>query len=245
METWLIAVVTVLGLLFVVSNVVAVWAGTPNAEQTKRAVPWLQRSTSAQLAIIAWVVWGFAALNTPVMPYALWIAIGMTVSFVADLIMAEIIRVGNRVIGGMVAFAIAHLCYVYAFATGLSLFAPRIVEPGNLILSGSLIGMLAVGFVVWGRLVFNPDKPRVLNYGALGYTLVISVMVGFGLSLAIGNAGLWMAGAGAVLFMVSDVLLGNQIFRDARWRWVSEWVWGLYISGQALIVGSVVAGVVI
>lgn len=47
---------------------------------------------------------------------------------------------------------------------------------------------------------------------------------------------------GAALFMVSDTILGNQLFRDNTWFMVSDVVWITYIFGQALIVFSSAIG---
>src|SRR3990170_1590139 len=104
--------------VFVVSNVGAIVFGHPSPDRARRAIPWLQRSTSLQLAIMAWLFWALAARETPLAAFSLLVAIGMSLSFVADLIMAEIIRLPNRVMGGIVVFGLAHLTYIAAYAAG-------------------------------------------------------------------------------------------------------------------------------
>ena len=217
--------------VFVVSNVAALALGTPNPTRTRRALPWLQRSTSLQLALLAWV-FSLAGRDTALAPWTLGIAIGMSVSFVADLIMAQMIRLPNHVLGGMVVFALAHTAYLWAYVQlgqrlGL-LRAPAVIL--------SLVVFWALGLVLWRRLVYTPTAPAALTYGALGYMLFLAAMTAVAVALTLAEPRLWTLGPGAVLFLVSDAILGNQLFRKHEWPYVSEAVWLTYIIGQAGIV---------
>lgn len=228
---WLL--VSLLG-LFILSNGLAIVLGKPNAAHTQRAIPWLQRSTSLQLAIMAWLFWGLLLRTTSLGGGSLLIAIGMSVSFIADLIMAEIIRVPNRVIGGIATFALAHGLYSGAYllvGQTLGVFQVGVV---GLCLSGLWI----IGLLIWRQWVYSPSMPMLMNQAALGYMVVIATMVGLALAAALGDPRLWTLAVGAGLFMISDIILGNQIFRKRPWRYVNEVVWLTYISGQALIVWS-------
>jgi uncharacterized membrane protein YhhN len=220
--------------LFVISNIAAIALGKPSADRARRAIPWLQRSTSLQLAIMAWLFWALAARGTPLAAFSLLIAVGMSLSFVADLIMADIIRLPNRVMGGIVVFGLAHLTYIGAYVSGGQalgiLRAP--------LWGGAVVCLLALGLVLWQRLIRSPTAPQLLNYGALGYTLLITVMVATAVALSLADGRLGLLTIGASLFLISDVILGNQIFRQNLWPYVSEVVWLTYIFGQAGIVWS-------
>src|SRR4026209_2206968 len=85
--------------IFVLSNVAAILLGKPDETRTRRALPWLQRSTSLQLAVMALLVWLIQGRRPVVAPFSILIAAGMTVSFAADLIMAGRIRAPERVLG--------------------------------------------------------------------------------------------------------------------------------------------------
>ena len=220
--------------VFVVSNVGAIVFGHPAPDRTRRAIPWLQRSTSLQLAIMAWLFWLLGARPTPLSSYSLLIAVGMSVSFAADLIMAEAARAPKLLAGGIVVFGIAHLVYLSAYWVGglaLGILNAAIV-------AGSIIVWLAVGLAAWQWLVYDPSMPPLLKYGSLGYTLLIAAMAATALALALVENRLWSLGVGAVLFVVSDVALGNHIFRRNNWPYVKEVVWLTYIIGQAGIVWS-------
>ncbi|MBI3243833.1 MAG: lysoplasmalogenase [Chloroflexi bacterium] len=227
--------------LFILSNIAAILFGQPSPDRTRRAIPWLQRSTSLQLAIMAWLFWVLAARGTALATFALLIAFGMSISFVADLIMAEIIRLPNRVLGGIVVFGLAHLTYIAAYvAGGQALGILRAPLWG-----GAVAGFLALGLVLWRALIHNPAAPQLLNYGALGYTLLITVMVSTAVALSLADGRLGLLSVGAFLFLISDVILGNQIFRQNNWPYVSEVVWLTYILGQAGIVWSVLPALTI
>lgn len=221
--------------LFFLSNVAAIAFGKPSADRTHRAIPWLQRSTSLQLAFMAWLFWGSGAQATALATYALLIAVGMSLSFIADLIMAEMIRLPNRVTGGVVVFGLAHLTYIGAYVSGgvvLGLLRP-------VLLAGSAVFWVAVGAVVWYRWVRHPSLAPLFNISSLGYTLVIKVMVAVAGALALAAGQLWLPFGGALSFFISDMILGNQIFHRHDWPYVSEVVWVTYILGQAGIVWSI------
>jgi uncharacterized membrane protein YhhN len=223
---------TAIGALAAAANILALLLGRPNAEGTSRAIPWLQRSTSLMLAVAAWCFYLAGAAQTPLAAFSLCIAIGMSVSFVADLIMAEIIRLPNRVIGGIVAFAVAHLAYIAAIlllaqALGQAPLATMLVCVAACVLGGA---------IYWRAAVDTPAAPAPLRWGSLGYLVVLGAMTGLAWGAAITWPGLWPLAAGALLFFISDAILGNQIFRDNNWPSVGDVVWITYILGQAGIV---------
>ena len=220
--------------IFVTSNIAAIAFGKPSADRARRAIPWLQRSTSLQLAIMAWLFWVLAARDTALATFSLLIAVGMSLSFIADLIMAEIIRLPNRVMGGIVVFGLAHLTYIGAYVSGGQ--ALGILDMARW--REAVVVMSGFGLGLWFSFVRSPSAPKLLNYGALGYTLLITVMVATAVALSLADGRLSLLAIGATLFLISDVILGNQIFRQNLWPYVSEVVWLTYIFGQAGIVWS-------
>lgn len=222
--------------VMVVSNVAAILLGRPSADRTRRALPWLQRSTSLQVALIAWVFWIAAAHGSVFATYSFLVSAGLSVSFVADLIMADILRVPNRVIGGIVVFGVAHVLYITAYLTGgLAAGVLRLR-----VIVGSEAAWLAVGLLLWNLLVKNPDAPRTLTWGALGYTLLVTTMVATAVALALCDSRFVLLAPAAIVFLISDLILGNQIFRRNDWPYVAEVVWSTYIVGQTGIVWGMI-----
>ncbi|NTU84536.1 MAG: hypothetical protein HGA45_35100 [Chloroflexales bacterium] len=216
-------------------NVLAYALGRPNARGTGRMIPSLQRSTSAMLALAAWALVGLGSSGRAAAPYALWVSVGMSLSFVADLIMAEVIRVPSRVLGGMLVFGMAHLAYLAGF---LSLGGALGLGAGPQML-GWAAAYIIIALVYWRLAVDTPRAPRALRLGALGYLALLASMAGVAWGVAGRAPQLWSLAAGALLFFLSDAILGNQIFRQNNWCGVGDVVWATYIVGQAGIVWSV------
>lgn len=220
--------------LAALANLAAYALGRPNLAGTGRMIPWLQRSTSAVLAVAAWALVALGPRDSAAYAYALWAACGMSLSFVADLIMAEIIRLPNRVLGGMAVFGLAHLAYLAGMA-GLERALVLGALPAMLMWGAAF---LVVAVVFWRFAVDTPAAPRPLRAGALGYLVLLAAMTGAAWGIAAHAPTVWMLAAGALLFFVSDAILGNQIFRANNWPGVGDVVWGTYIAGQAGIVWS-------
>lgn len=221
--------------LAAVANLVAYALGRPNPQGTGRMIPWLQRSTSLMLALAAWALALLGAAGAAAAAYAYWVAVGMSLSFVADLIMAEVIRLPSRVLGGMAVFGLAHLAYL-AGLVGLDRALG--LGAGWLMLGWGAAFLLGAA-VYWRRAVDTPQAAPALRAGALGYLVLLAAMTGAAWGVAARAPQLWSLAAGALLFFISDAILGNQIFRRHNWPGVGDVVWATYIVGQMGIVWSV------
>lgn len=206
--------------------IVAFIFGRYNADRTRRTLKPLRLATSVSLVICAWLLWSGSRpeLDTA----ALSLALGMTFGCLGDLILAGVIPLPGRMIAGIVVFSIGHICYVIGFTT-LTASNP---------LTGSLFWVIYVlaASVLWVMFISNPAKPRSLNLGSLVYAWLIAVMAGAAGTLAINDARFTLTAIGGLLFLISDLMLGNRELRDNAWFLVHEVVWVIYITGQALIV---------
>jgi uncharacterized membrane protein YhhN len=209
--------------------IIAFIFGHPNADRTRRTIKPLRLSTSWILVMCAWIIFAASAtLRTP----ALLIALGMTFGAIGDLVLADVIRTPKPMIGGILVFSIGHLCYIAGFvqmANVLGLHNP---------FSGSLlwVAFVIVAAFLWFFLIYNPTKSRVLNLGSLFYGWLIAIMAGTATALALSDPRFTLTAIGGVLFLISDIILGNRELRDNGWFLVHDVVWILYITGQALIV---------
>lgn len=153
-------------------------------------------------------------------------------AYAGDLIMAEMIPLPNRVMGGIFVYGVAHLVYISGYlALGRHLSAPpHCVVP--------LEVRLVVGCGLWALFVLNKSAPRTLKVGTHGYTLILAAMVGLATAIGLAEARLLLLPTGAVLFLASDLILANDLFRQRSGPFVNEVVWVTYAAGQALIVLS-------
>ena len=171
--------------------------------------------------------------------YAGWVFLGMTLGFLGDLIMARLIPVPDRLIFGMLAFGLGHIVYIIALVTVT-------VALGLLDVAGNLLVwaiVTALGLLIWHGGVRKPGGARFLNGAALGYSLLMASMNALALALALRNARFVPLAAGAVLFLISDAVLGNRDIRGHTWKRANDVVWVTYNLGQMLIVYSVAAAV--
>ncbi|WP_417270268.1 lysoplasmalogenase [Celeribacter sp.] len=157
-----------------------------------------------------------AALNgTPVL-----LVVALVLSAVGDIALS---RDGQRAfLVGLVAFAIAHLGY-------LAVFAPRVLQWQF----APIIVLAGAGFLTILKVIPKRDP---LTWPARAYAVIICLMTAAAVSLPVG---LRVAALGAVLFLLSDLILAIRMFHlkdgSPRSRLASYVLWVFYVGGQGLI----------
>ena len=203
--------------------------GRYNAGRTRRTLKPLRLSTSWILVVCAWIIFFTSTtLRTP----ALLIALGMTCGALGDLILAGVINTPNAMLGGILAFSIGHGLYIAAFSQTAQTLA--LADP----FTESLVWvvLIVIASFLWLVFIYNPAKSRALNIGSLLYGWLIAVMAGVAVALALQDPRFTLTAIGGVLFLISDIILGNRELRDHGWFLVHDVVWVFYIAGQAFIV---------
>ncbi|MGD9646552.1 MAG: lysoplasmalogenase [Pirellulales bacterium] len=206
--------------------------GAVTGDAGQRMPAWTRLGSSAVLVVASWT-WLAAAFNTRARPYALGLAIGMTLGFVGDLFNWK----GNT-LGGIVAFGLGHIAYiaaqVWANRAG-QLTSRRWLGLG--IAFWQLVGLAAWTFVVWPG-----TQATELRLPALPYSLLLAGTTGVATGLALGKRTFVGLAVGAMLFLVSDFILAFRIFHGP-FSMAGDAVWLTYGPGQMLIVYSVPAAV--
>lgn len=195
---------------------------------------WTRLGSSAVLVIAAWV-WLVAARRTNAVPYALGLAIGMTLGFVGDLFNAN-----NNTLGGIIAFGIGHVSYIAA-----QIWANRV---GRLTTRRSLlIGIVfwqLIGLAAWAFVVWPGTQNTELRIAALPYSLLLAGTTGVATGLALQERRLTGLAVGAALFLLSDLILAFGMFGDS-FSHQTEAVWLTYSPGQMLIVFSILSAMAV
>ncbi len=131
-------------------------------------------------------------------------------------------RPGTRAfLAGMAAFAAGHIAY------GLAFLAPGTLPP---LLPALALAALALSTEVW-----LAPRTGALRWPVRGYVAVITLMALAALTLP---APRWPALVGALLFLLSDLLLSLDLFvlpEGRAKRLAARALWACYWSGQALI----------
>ena len=166
--------------------------------------------------------------------YTRWVFLGMAASFIGDLIMARLIPLPNRLIGGMVAFAIAHGLYITAYVRTIGAL-DAVVLNGGLWLGIGFYGVVSI--VGWFALIRNPDKDAAINIGALVYGAWVGAMAAFALALAVAVGGaFWITALGGLLFVASDFIIGVTDIRGVQIKNANDWIWLTYVAAQMGII---------
>jgi hypothetical protein len=214
------------------AGMVGPWRDPPERKTNGRLALPFRMALSLSLVFAAVAIWRDADPETAV--YARWAAFGMSASFVGDLVMARLIPVPNRLVGGMAAFGIGHALYITAYTRMADAAAASIFNSG---LWGALAVYLAVTVVGWNRLIRKPERGAAVNTGALLYGAWIGVMASFAVALATALGGAWwLAAAGGFSFVASDFLTGATEIRGRPMRNSNDWIWATYVAGQMGIV---------
>ncbi len=219
----------------------ALWAGLlfggfafgQDPEGIRRMPVWTRMASSATLVILAWYL-AWLASGSQAQGYALAIALGMSLGFLGDLFMAELLPVSQRVLWGMAAFGLGHLAYI-AGMVGLGRRLPGFVPVRWDILALWLL----VGGLLCYWIVLRGQERTVLHWAALPYALLLASTAGLATGLALQDIRFAPLVLGAALFLISDLILATQLFNGARFPLIGDVIWLTYGPGQMLIVTSI------
>ena len=226
----LVAALWVAQVSLFVGGWVGPWRDAPERETKGRLALPVRMALSLSLVAAAWLIWS----GSPERAYCRWVALGMSAACVGDLIMARVIPLPNRLVGGMGAFGLAHALYINAYLQTIRASGGAFPNKG-LWLGLSVYGLVTLGG--WWLYIRDPRKGALLNTGALVYGLWISVMASFALALATALGGAWwLAALGGCVFIISDTLIGITDIRGLRITNANDWIWLTYAAGQMGII---------
>ncbi|MBW4438078.1 MAG: lysoplasmalogenase [Pleurocapsa minor GSE-CHR-MK-17-07R] len=218
--------------------------GKSTADDARRMPVWARLGSSFVLVGAAWAMAFFASEEMQTARGL--IALGMTLGAVGDIAMA---RRPPRVVAGMALFGLGHIAYIAGFANIISAhdIAAQVSGIATTSMQMSLLPLIVLVLVsaaTWFLVVYRPTKQRgALRLMTLPYGLLLACTAG--IAFAAGDAyadlhGLlrYLPALGAILFLLSDLLLAAELFNRARTRGIEtgDAIWLLYGPGQMLIV---------
>lgn len=194
--------------------------------------------SSVALVVAGWWAWGLWR-GTAAGPYALAIAVGMTLGTIGDFFNANLITfvpLKDPTLGGIAAFGLGHVAYI----AGCIYLAVKAHLTNRRAISLSVLSWQLVGVVAWYFVALEGTEGRALVWAALPYSLLLAGTAGITGGLALQNARLFPLALGAALFLASDLILAFGLFRGS-FPHSTEAVWLTYGPGQMLIVFSTLA----
>ena len=205
--------------------------GQADDEQTHRIPRPMRMLSSFALAIGAWLL--RSGISDPVAADLMtWLAVGMSLGFIGDLFMAKLLPAPNRVIGGMAAFGLGHIAYIFGLVRYTS--NSDYTDPAAFIIALGVWWVAALVF--WYRIVYRTGERTAMHLLALPYALLLAGTAGVATGLGLQADAFMPVGIGAGLFLFSDLMLAAQIFNDMYFPLIGDTVWLLYGPGQMLIV---------
>lgn len=226
LETWLFLLLIVVWAGFLFGG----FAFGKEQEESRHRIPrWARMASSFTLVLGAWL-WYAVSQGTQVVNLAVWLAIGMTLGFIGDLFMAELIPLKPHVLYGMAAFALGHIAYIYGM--GRICYLHNILFPNWSVMA--LWWLIAI--IGWYFVVFRGAQYSILHYAALPYALLLASTAGAATTLALVDSSFILLAIGASLFLLSDLILAANLFNNLKFPLVGDVIWLTYGPGQMLIV---------
>jgi hypothetical protein len=214
--------------------------GPLNEEETQRINTFSRMGSSAVLVLAGAVAWFFARRRAGSL-FAGFLAVGMLLGFIGDLfnagLLQNVVPLEDPVLGGMISFGLGHIAYI----GGCLLLARRAGLTYVTALGGALLGLELFGFVGWWAIVYRGQEPTLIHYLALPYSLLLAGTAGIAVGLALQSRRLIPLAVGAVLFLISDLILAWRLFHGSFYL-AGDAVWLTYGPGQMLIVFSIPLG---
>lgn len=207
--------------------------GAPDSELVRRMPTWMRLASSLTLVAAAWL-FALQQRGAPHSDLVLLTAVGMTLGFIGDLFMAKLIITSDMsVFGGMGAFGLGHVAYIWVLITVASRFGLNASGPRW----GALALALIIGALCWYFVVLRgASEPSTLHWAALPYALLLAATAGLAGGLALQDARFIPVALGGILFLTSDLILAAQLFNQAYFPWIGDWIWLTYGPAQMLIV---------
>lgn len=178
----------------------------------------------ATLMLLWWVRTGCGGRSR----YGRWVSAGLLLSCLGDVLL---MLPAGLFVPGLVAFLLAHLCYIAAFAPGLG-WRPLLLAllPMAVFGGANLLGL-------WPHLPADMRLPVLVYVGVIACMAAVALAQWGARRASADGRARGQAAAGAVLFLASDALLAWDRFAAAV-PWAIVWVLLSYWLAQRCIAAS-------
>lgn len=230
---WIIWAILLFG-GFLFGNQLGESLGVDSAESQRVRIPTACRMGSSLALVLAG--WHYARLGRggELQGVTRLFAMAMTFGFLGDLSNAGLLPIQNPILGGIIAFAIGHVDYIFG-CLSLERLVGRIPPFRRW---SSIIVWQAFAFAGWYVIVWKGKDLGILNVAAWPYTALLAGTAGCALALSLQDRRFAVMALGGALFLFSDLVLAYEIFKDDNLAHGGDIVWLTYGPGQMMLVYS-------
>ncbi len=234
---------TLLWILWAMLLFGAVLLALINQSETYRIPGWCKMASSVVLVLAGWT-WYAALLGRPgkqmslARRIAFLMTAGMALGTLGDFFNAgrlqEVIPLDDPTVGGLGSFLIGHILYITA-----CVLLARKCKLTNKSAWSIAVGLWELAAVIgWYLIVYRGEGAALLTWAALPYSMLLAGTAGVTGALALQDKRLTWLATGGALFLISDLILGYEIFQGPLWK-QGEPVWLTYGPGQMFIVFAI------
>ncbi|MHB8064678.1 MAG: lysoplasmalogenase family protein [Ruminiclostridium sp.] len=165
-----------------------------------------------------------------------YLVLGVFACFTGDLIFGNVIPISASFLGGIVAFGIAQIFFICVFIKILKANKIKVFNR-RLFISMSVLSLICL--LICFILVQYSATSTIISFGILAYSLLLCTMASFAISLTSINIRCWIIAAGAILFVVSDMIIGLTGFAIIRIANPGFAIWSTYVAALMGIIYGV------
>jgi len=232
---WILWAVTLLG-----GTLLSELGRSPTIALLKDQILLVAHLGSSVLLVMAAWIWFLEFSRSPAATPVALFAAGMTLGAIGDFfnggVLQDLIKLPDPVLGGIAAFALGHIAYITACV--------RVARKRGYHDRGKRLGAIAFwqafGIVAWFYVAYRGTNSGagLLVWPALPYSLLLAGTAGVATYLAMEDRRFSLLAAGAILFLISDLILAFRMFHG-DFAMAGHAVWLTYGPGQMLIVYSI------
>lgn len=159
--------------------------------------------------------------------YYKYLVFGVLACFTGDLIFGEVIPISASFLGGIAAFGIAQIFFICVF---IEILKAKKIKVFSKKLFISLSALSLICLVICFILIQYSAISMIITLGILVYCLLLCTMASFAISLTSINNRCWIIAVGAILFMVSDSIIGLTGFAILHISNRELAIWSTYVA---------------
>ena len=163
---------------------------------------------------------------------SIWFAVGMAFSWFGDMTMSQVkpicLWTKNRVVGGMAAFAAAHVFYLIGLFGGAAVAG---INNSAAITAAAVIWCATMLFA-WFFALRQSKEPFAIKSAGVVYITMVCVIAAMGIGITVYSVRLWPLALGGMLFLVSDVVVGLHDIGKRTIPYLEAVIWGTYAPAQ-------------